>query len=294
MKTSYTLLSIQSLDDVWRWLRGDALEIVLLISGALLLIRAAPTILATFTRRAHNGAITDPEHPLGRRQLAVSRAFSWVVTALVSVVVGVLVADRFGLPLAALVPTATVIGVAVGFGAQQVVLDVVSGFFLLAERQLSIGDIVIVSPPGTTGGMEGTVEEITLRVTRLRTLEGDVVFIPNGEIRQLTNQSIEWARLVIDVPVRPADDVNHAIEVLRSTCDLMAADESWADDLLEGPDVWGVQAIDVGVIKIRIVARVPAEQQWRIARELRRRVALGFVEAGMEPVQPVVIPRGVE
>lgn len=103
-----------------------------------------------------------------------------------------MVADRFGLPLATLIPTATVAGVALGFGAQRVPHDIVSGFFLLAEHQMAIGDWVTIAARGTVGGVGGNVEQITLRVTRLRTIEGEVVFVPDGEIRQLTSQSIGW------------------------------------------------------------------------------------------------------
>ncbi len=133
------------------------------------------------------------------------------------------------------------LGVTVGFGAQRLVQDLFSGFFLLAEHQLAVGDVIRISAPGTTEGVGGTVEEITLRVTRLRTLKGEVVFIPNGEIRQVTNLSVEWARLVLDVPLRPDEDFNRAITVLRDVCKEMWADERWAVVLLENPEVLGLR-----------------------------------------------------
>lgn len=286
--------TVDTLDDLTRWLRGDLLEIVLLISGAFLFVRGARWLLTASPRDAEsNAASIDGLGGPGRRDPAVAQALGWVVTAFVSVVIGVLVADRFGLPLATLVPTATIAGIALGFGAQRIVLDLLSGFFLLTERQMSVGDVVTVSKPGTTDGVTGTVEEITLRATRLRTLlEGEVVYISNGEIRQLTNQSVEWARLVIDVPLRPDGDVEHAIEVLRDACEQIRADEEMADTLLEGPDVLGVQALDVGVIRVRLAARVPAGAQWSVAREIRRRVVQALVDAGVEPAPPVVITRG--
>ncbi len=132
-----------------------------------------------------------------------------------------MVADRFGLPLATLIPTATVAGVALGFGAQRVPHDIVSGFFLLAEHQMAIGDWVTIAARGTVGGVGGNVEQITLRVTRLRTIEGEVVFVPDGEIRQLTSQSIGWVRSVVDVPLRPEGDLAPALSTLRKVSDEM-------------------------------------------------------------------------
>ncbi len=211
----------------------------------------------------------------------------WLVTALVSLVVGAMVLDRFGVPLATLVPSATV---AVGFGAQRVVQDLVSGFLLLAEHQRRIGDVVTLSPPGSADGVSGTVEEMTLRVTRLRTLKGEVVFVPNGEIRQVINLSVEWARLVIDVPLRPDSDVNEGIKVLQQVGEEMGSVDPWQQMLLDGPDVLGVQSLDVGVVQLRVVARVTAANQWDAGRELRRRITRGLAEAGIEPISPTTAP----
>jgi small conductance mechanosensitive channel len=187
-----------------------------------------------------------------------------------------------------------VAGVAVGFGAQKLVQDVLSGFFLLAERQITVGDVVRISDPGTTTGVGGTVEEVTLRVTRLRTLKGEVVFIPNGEIRQVTNMTVEWARVVIDVPLRSTDDIDKAIDCLGLVSEQMMAQEPWSTMLLEQPEVLGVEALDVGIVRVRIVARVQAANQWEAGRELRRRIASGLAAAGITPAMPLVVPGAAE
>ena len=277
----------QPLEDLGRWVRGDGLEIVLLVCGAILLIRGVRWLLGVLNRPVGSDATEDADS----HRAALSNAIGWVATAAVTVVASILVADRLGLPLSTLVPTATVIGVALGFGAQRIVLDILSGFFLLAEHQLTPGDVVTISPPGTNEGVNGTVEEVTLRVTRLRTIHGEVVFIPNGEIRQVMNQSIDWARLVIDVPLRPDQDIDQAIEVLRDVCARLDDDESWADALIGSPEVLGLQTIGVGVIQVRITAKVRAADQWRVGREFRRRIALGLTSAGIDPAQPVVVSR---
>lgn len=305
-ETAGLLAAFEPFRDLSRWLRGDALEIVMLISGAVLLIRLVRWVLERSAdgigprtlwslRTVVPAAPADAERrPDVRRRQALTQAVSWLATAMITVVAGGLVAVRFGVPLSTVVPPATVAGVAVGFGAQRIVQDVLSGFFMLAERQLTVGDVVKISDPGTTTGVGGTVEEVTLRVTRLRTVKGEVVFIPNGEIRQVTNLTIEWARLVIDVPLRAVEDVNLAIEELRRVGDEMSSAEPWADMLIEGPEVLGVEALDVGIVRVRVVAQVRATDQWSVGRELRLRIASGLAGAGITPLTPVMAPAAAE
>ena len=141
---------------------------------------------------------------------------AWLATATIWVIAIMMILLRFNVPLTSVVPPATIIGVAVGFGAQRIVADLLSGFFLFAERQLGYGDVVRISPPGTTAGVTGTVEELTLRTTRLRTRSGEVVFVPNGEIRQVTNLSMDWALIVVDVFLHDDVDLERAVEVLET------------------------------------------------------------------------------
>ncbi|MDH4147641.1 MAG: mechanosensitive ion channel family protein, partial [Acidimicrobiia bacterium] len=223
-----------------------------------------------------------------RRADAIARAISWLFNALVSAVAAALVLQRFRVPLATLVPPATIAGVALGFGAQRLVQDLSSGFFLFAERQFTVGDVVTIGPPGSREGVSGTVEEITLRITRLRTLKGEVVVIPNGEIRQVINLSVDWARIVIDVPLRAQGDVDRAIELLAEVGRQMCATHPWDDVLLETPEVLGVEALDVDYLRLRLAARVRAHQQWEAGRELRRRVAAALADAGIAAVPPII------
>ena len=127
---------------------------------------------------------------------------------LIYAVAGVLMLQRLGVPLARLVAPATVAGVALGFGAQRVVQDILAGFFIITEHQYGFGDVVRLSVPGSATGVTGTVEDVTLRITRMRTVNGEVVFTPNGQIMQATNLSRDWARAVIDVPVPATADIN--------------------------------------------------------------------------------------
>ncbi|MFN0091537.1 MAG: mechanosensitive ion channel family protein [Acidimicrobiales bacterium] len=286
------VVAASSVTELGRWARGSGLEIVLIALGAALLVRFARWALLRAPeqawRRGPLGRVSRDGGPDLRRARSVAQAGAWVVAALVYSVASLLILARFNVPLASLVPTATVVGVVIGFGAQRVVLDLVSGFFLFAERQLAVGDTVRISPPGVAGGVSGTVEEVTLRVTRLRTQAGEVVFVPNGEIRQLTNLSVDWARVVIDVPVTAQSDLNQAIDVLQAVGESLQQDPQWQGALLEAPTVSGVQALEVGFVRVRLMVRVRAAEQWTVGRELRRRVAVGLREAGiMAPGGPL-------
>ena len=287
--------AVVRLDEITRWLRGDALEIVMLASGALLLVRFVGWLLNRGRARIsrllaplQRGHWIDTSQTEIRRADAIARAISWLFNALVSAVAAALVLQRFRVPLATLVPPATIAGVALGFGAQRLVQDLSSGFFLFAERQFTVGDVVTIGPPGSREGVSGTVEEITLRITRLRTLKGEVVVIPNGEIRQVINLSVDWARIVIDVPLRAQGDVDRAIELLAEVGRQMCATHPWDDVLLETPEVLGVEALDVDYLRLRLAARVRAHQQWEAGRELRRRVAAALADAGIAAVPPII------
>lgn len=289
-------IGLDRIDDLGAWARTQGLETVMVVSGAVLLNRGANALLRQYLRRvgARAERVAEPKRAQAaadrRRMQALVQASSWVITALITLVAATLVATRFGVPLATVVPPATVAGVAVGFGAQRVVQDVLSGFFLLSERQLSVGDTVRVASPGSTTGVKGLVEEVTLRVTRLRTVQGEVVFIPNGEIRQLINLSMDWAQLVVDVPLRAVEEVNAAIAQLKIVVAAMVADEHWQELLLEAPRVLGVQAIEVGAVRVRVVARVRAADQDDAGLEMRLRITSGLAEAGIATAGPLLIP----
>ncbi len=141
-----------------------------------------------------------------------------------------------GLNLAPVLASASVIGVAVGFGAQNIVKDLLAGLFMLLEDQYGVGDYIDV------GTAKGTVEAVTLRVTRMRDVDGVVWYVPNGEIKKVGNESQNWGRAVLDIPVDIHEDTEKVKEILQATADEMAAEAAWKHLILEEPSVWGVQA----------------------------------------------------
>jgi small-conductance mechanosensitive channel len=276
--------AIAPLTDFSLWARGDLLVIILLILGALLLTRLADwargQIMARIDARA---ADTDDlvRSEAAKHRHVVAQVVTWSVLAAVYVVTGVLVVQRLGVPLAGLVAPAALISAALGFGLQRFVQDIGAGFFLTGERQYGFGDVVRISVAGVSEPAVGTVEEVTLRVTRIRSVSGEVIITPNGQIVQVTNLSRDWARAVIDVPVPSSVDVGHATEVLQRVGQEVYADQRLRAMMLDEPTVMGVERIEVDTFAVRMVARTLPGLQFDVGREIRARVASAFRKEGI-------------
>jgi small-conductance mechanosensitive channel len=216
-----------------------------------------------------------------KRSRAVSEAVEWAVVALVSFIAAILALDRLGIPLTTLVAPATVIGIGLGFGAQQMVGDLLAGFFLFTEHQFAFGDVIRLSVPGQPTGITGTVEELTLRVTKVRTAQGELVVVPNSALRQVTNLSKDWSRAVIDIPVSVTEDLGYVTGLLKDMITGMAADPEWHGLFLGEPVVAGVETIDVGYVQLRLIARTLPGRQFEVAREIRLRATTTLRAAGV-------------
>jgi small conductance mechanosensitive channel len=159
------------------------------------------------------------------------------------------VLGQVGLNLTPVLASATVIGAAVGFGAQSIVRDILAGLFMLLEDQFGVGDVIDV------GSAKGTVEAVTLRVTRMRDVNGVVWYVPNGEIKKVGNESQNWGRAVLDIPVGIHEDTEKVTEILKHTADALAAESAWEEIILEEPSVWGVQALAGDAMVFRVVLK---------------------------------------
>jgi moderate conductance mechanosensitive channel len=281
--------TLAPLPDVRLWVRGNGLEILLLVLGAVLLTRFVTWFKATITERidvndGESDALVRSESAKHRHALA--QVLTWTVLVVVYVVTGVQIADRLGLPTSGLVAPAAVAGVALGFGAQRLVQDLLAGFFIIAERQYGFGDLITIAIPGIPGGVIGTVEDVTLRMTKIRTANGEVIITSNGQIVQLTNLSRDWARVVVDVPVPLSADIGHISEILRQVGREAYADEELHPQLLDAPAVMGVQSIEVDQIHVRIVARTLPGRQFVVGLALRGRIAAALRREGFHvPVE---------
>lgn len=276
-------------DTVTSWLSDGLLPALLLVVGGILIVRTINWVERQYERDIDTKMATavdndDVASEQLKRSRAIVQAVGWVTGATVRLITLGVAIHLLGVPLVTVVAPATVIGVAFGFGAQQVVGDLLAGFFLLAEHQFGHGDLIRYAAPGDPGGVTGTVEEMTLRVTKLRTTQGDLVVIPNSSIRQLTNLSKEWSRAVIDLPIAIDEDLDRATAVLRASTAQMATEAPWSNLLLSDPVVTGVESVEVGYFRLRVVARTLPGRQFEVARELRRRLARALSDAGIATV----------
>jgi small conductance mechanosensitive channel len=277
-------LAIAPITDITTWARGSGLEIVLFLTGAVLLARATNWVGTRITKRIDarsNAADSLIRSEQAKHSHVVAQVITWAVAVLIFSVAGVLVLQRLNVPITGLVAPAAVVGVAVGFGAQRVVQDILAGVFIIIERQYGFGDVVRIAALGSEIGVTGTVEEVTLRITRMRTLNGEVVIVANGQIVQVTNMSRDWARAVIDVPVPTASDIHRVREILQKACQDAYDDDELRPLLLDQPSVLGVESIEVDTLHVRVVARTLPGKQFDVGRELRARIATSLRDAGI-------------
>ena len=222
------------------------------------------TTSSTPTIRRHQRAVT-----IGSGVRSFAAIIIWVVAVF-------MIIATLGVRPSTLLTSAGLIGVALGFGAQNLLRDLIAGTFMILEDQFGVGDVV------DTGEATGTVEHISLRTTRVRDVNGVVWHVPNGEIRRVGNLSQEWSRAVLDVSVAYDTDIDVAREVILGTAAEMAGESAWKDRILERPEVWGVEMLGADGISIRLVVKTRPLEQWNVARELRERIKVAFDREGIE------------
>lgn len=282
------LLAIAPLTDLTNWVRGRGLAVLLIVLGSVLLARFAAWVGGRITARidaSAGGSDALVRSEAAKHRHSLTQVLQWVAVVVIYTVATVTVLSTLGLPVTSLVAPATVLGVGLGFGAQRIVQDVLAGFFLITERQYGFGDVVSIAVVGGGDPAEGTIEDVTLRITRMRSVDGEVVIVPNGQIVKVVNLSRDWARAVIDVPVPATTDVTHVQDVLREVGEQAFADERLKRLLLDTPSVMGVTSLGLDEVNVRIVARTLPGKQFDVGRDLRSRIALAFRREGIV-VQP--------
>jgi small-conductance mechanosensitive channel len=253
--------------------------------------RAAEGLPSPVLRRSGDDGPDEPGAALlpGRR---VQRAETMgsllksVTSIAIFTVFGITAIAELGYPIGPLIASAGVAGVALGFGAQSLVKDFLAGVCMIFEDQYGVGDVVNLGEAG------GTVEAVGLRVTRLRDVEGTVWYVRNGEIIRVGNQSQNWARTVLDIPVALDQDLARVQDVLRDVAHGLWVDEAFDDLILEEPSVWGVQDLTPNWAVVRVTLKTAPLEQWAVARELRQRVKVRFDEEGIELAHPAALPWG--
>jgi small conductance mechanosensitive channel len=214
-----------------------------------------------------------------RRQRAatIGSVLKSMSTLLISGLAFVLILGELGINLGPIIASAGVVGVAIGFGAQNLVRDFLSGVFMMLEDQYGVGDVVDL------GAASGTVEAVGLRITTLRDLKGTVWYMRNGEVLRVGNSSQGFAVAVVDVPLNYTADVERATAVLAEAAEAAAKTEALTENMLEPPEVLGVESVTPEGIQLRLTAKVRPGKQWMVQRALRAHIISALEEAGFEP-----------
>ena len=263
-----------------QFLLGRPLAIVLILLGAVVASRFASRL----ARRSVESLVARSALAGGTaRSAARARTLAGVAASVVRIVVWtvavLMVLDKVGINLGPLLAGASIVGVALGFGAQSLVRDFLSGFFVLAEDQFGVGDVITVS--GTTG----TVEEVNLRITRLRSADGTVWFVPNGEIRKVGNSAKEWSKAIVDVVVPAGTDIAAATTAVAAEMTRFKDEPDWSEAFVEPPEALGAEEIGADGITLRTAAKTRPEQRARVAREMRARIMARLAADGVLPVR---------
>ena len=268
---------------IGEWILTRGLRVVMLLIAAVLAARFVNWAAQRITRRIdadfrQSDALVRSE--TAKHRQAVASVISWVTIALVCVLVFVQLTEILAIPVSSLVAPAAVLGAALGFGAQRIVQDLLAGFFIITEKQYGFGDLVALTVAGIAAPAEGTVVDVTLRVTKLRSSEGEVLTIPNGQIKTI-NLSKDWARAVVDIPVPAAADLNHVNELLHQVCEKAMKNPHLKDLLLDEPQLIGVESIELDTVNLRMVARTLPGKQFEVGRQLRVMVIAALTRAGI-------------
>jgi small conductance mechanosensitive channel len=266
------------------------LRIVLILVVAGIAVLVSRALIRRFVRHLGGGverlatmprgvAIVDsdrmtPEHGVQRAE-TIGAVLRSVVALLIWSIAAITILDELGINLGPLIAGAGIAGVALGFGAQSLVRDFITGLFMVIEDQYGVGDVIDV------GLATGTVEALSLRTTRLRDLEGVVWHVPNGEIHRVGNKSQQWARALVDVGVAYDADLETATEVIRGAAEGLHHDPEYGPLILDEPDVLGIESLSSERVVIRVVMRTRPQEQSRVARALRSRVKAALDDAGI-------------
>ncbi len=255
-----------------------ALRIVLIVLAAWVVIGVLKRAIRVLRDRVAGQLEDDRE--AAKRAETLSRVFRYLVVVVISLITGMLVLGELGVSVAPILGAAGVVGLAVGFGAQSLVKDYFTGFFLLLENQIRQGDVVKL------GEHAGLVEEVTLRYVQLRDYDGNVHYVPNGHITTVINMTRGFSQAVADIAVSVHEDVDAVVEVIRAVADGLQADEAFGARILAELEVAGVERWDNAAVVIRCRFRTLPLEQWGVRREFLRRLKSAFQAQGIRLPYP--------
>jgi len=264
---------------VGRWLLEVGLRIVVIAIAAYLIVRIASAAARRLEREMSHGTGLDVIERTKRAQ-TLGRLLQKTLSIVVAGMAGLMILRELDIDITPVLTGAGIAGLAVGFGAQTLVRDVVSGFFLILEDQVRVGDVAVVN------GQGGLVEQVNLRTIVLRDEAGTVHIFPNGEVKTLANMSKDFSYYVLTVGLGYDEDVDRAIDAMREAAATLLEDPAFTPHILEPLEVYGIDAFEPGQLVVKGRIKTVPMKQWIVGRELRRRIARLFAERGIELAKP--------
>jgi small conductance mechanosensitive channel len=262
------------------WLKINGTEILLVIVGVFAVKKFGHIIVEKIVRKSVSGDAYMREEDEQAREDTLIQILSGLVSVVVWVVAFMMILSSLGVNIAPLLAGAGLIGVAVGFGAQYLVRDLITGLFIILENQYRVGDVISLD------GTSGTVERVTLRTTILRDMDGVVHHIPNGEIKITSNKSRDWARVNLVVGVGYGEDIDKVEQVVNEVGQELADDPEWASKIVEAPVFLRVDKLNDSSVDVRILGKTMPNDQWAVTGELRRRLKKAFDKENIEIPYP--------
>lgn len=256
------------------WVVASGLRIALILLLALIAMKVASGVSGRLLGVVHKQRKDDAEFL--KRAITLKAVISYLLSIVIAAVTIMMILGELGIEIGPVLAAAGVVGLAVGFGAQSLVKDVISGFFILLDDQIRVGDVVEVA------GKSGLVERVNLRVTVLRDLAGAVHFVPNGNIDVVTNMTKDFSHYVMNIGVAYREDIDEVMSVLREIDEEMRRDEAFSIDMLEPIDILGVDQFADSAVIVKARLKTRPIQQWRVGREFNRRMKKRFDELDIE------------
>jgi len=273
-------MSADTFNEILGWLRTGGLRLAIIAGGSLLLVH----LLKLGADRVVRAVVEGGAGRVGEREkraLTLAHIVRAVGATAIVIIATMMGLREFGLDITPIIAGAGVVGLAVGFGAQSLIKDVIAGFFIILEGQFGVGDVI------RTGDITGQVERLTLRVTVLRDPHtGAAHFIPNSELRVVSNLTKEWSRVALNVGVTYREDIDRVVGVLKRVGHEVSLDERVGALILEAPEVLGIEALGESQVTLQVMVKTLPQKQWEVARELRKRIKAAFDKEGIEIPYP--------
>jgi small conductance mechanosensitive channel len=276
-------MNAQAFEEIFHWLRTGGVRLTVIVAGSLVLVHLLKLVSDRVVRAVTEegaGQVSERE----KRALTLAGIVKTVGTTVIVIIAIMMGLQEIGLDITPVIAGAGVVGLAVGFGAQSLIKDVIAGFFIILEGQFAVGDVI------KTGEISGWVEQLNLRVTILRDVSsGAVHFIPNSELKVVSNLTKEWSQVALDIGVAYHEDIDRVVGVLQQIGQELARDEQMGSLILEPPEVLGIESFGESQVMIKVLVKTLPQRQWEVAREFRRQIKATFEKEGIEVPYPTQV-----